>query len=161
MKFKLFFVVIPAFLFVSCFQGEQGPQGLVGPKGNDGKNYEVKDSLIISNANRLKIPAIKNWIKSGIRVNFGEIIILRATTNIPESSSNGGLSAFLVNEQINSLYMKIGVGNSGHIKIGKSYFGFAQETGEIEFGINTIDVSADSSQFYSIDSLVIRKEQTN
>ena len=157
MKYKLIIGTISTLLCVSCFQGEQGPEGLVGPKGDDGKNYMTKDSIIISNANRLKIPAVKKWIKSGIQVNFGEIIILKATTNIPESSGNGGLSAFLINEQINTMYMKIGVGNSGDVKVGKSYFGFAQETGEIEFGINTLDVSADSSQFYTIDSLVIRK----
>ena len=157
MKFKLIFTAVPVFLCISCFQGEQGPQGLIGPKGDDGKNYEAKDSIIINGANRLKIPAIKEWIKSGVQVNFGEIIILKATTNISGSSALGGLSAFLNNEQLNTLYMKIGVGNSGHVKVGQSYIGFAQETGEIEFGINTLDVSADSSQFYSVDSLVIRK----
>jgi hypothetical protein len=45
------------------------------------------------------------------------------------------------------------IGKSGHVNIGKSYAGLAQDSGDIEFGINTSD--SDSSQFYSIGSLVI------
>jgi hypothetical protein len=150
MKIKILVVLAIAALFCLCFEGAQGP---TGPKGSDGKDFIVHDTVVITRNNPLRISANKTWMKSGIQVKFGDKVFIKSSTNMQESFAVAGLSGLISNQQINSLYLK--VGSSGPVKVNKSYVGLAQDDGEIEFGINSIEY--DTSQYFSVDSLVINR----
>jgi hypothetical protein len=73
------------------------------------------------------------------------------------SSSVGGLGFPLPNRSVNSLFFKIGT--SDITKAGRSYFGFAADSGEIKFLINTLNDLSDSAGYFTIDSLATYSEK--
>jgi hypothetical protein len=140
--------------------------GPAGPQGPAGKDIQIVDSIRISSNNKLKIPANKQWISSNVNVSMGDKILMKASGEItingevfdPNGSSGiGGLSYPLPNRPVYSLFFKIG--NSDVTKAGRSYFGFANDSGEIKFFINVLNELSDSAGYFTIDSLVTYSEK--
>lgn len=87
----------------------------------------------------------------------GEITVNSEIFDPNGSSGLGGLSYILVNRPANALFFKIGA--SDIIKAGRSYFGFATDSGEIKFLVNTQSELPDASGYFTIDSLVTYSEK--
>jgi hypothetical protein len=96
MKIRLIFTIVLTIVLNSCFEREQWPQGIIGPKGDNGKDYVEHDSTLIGTNNKIRVSATREWIKSGVSINFGDKFLMKTSTNMPYSASIGGLSAFLV-----------------------------------------------------------------
>jgi hypothetical protein len=146
-------------IFINCITGP------AGPRGEDGKNVEIKDSVYICSGNKLKLSANKQWISTNININIGERLLIKSSGKInisnEEFDPNGGsaigsLSYPLSNKNVNALFFIIG--ESDIIKTGKSYYGFASDSGEIKFIINTMNEIPDSNGYFTIDSLVTYSE---
>lgn len=141
-------------------QGDRGPQGLTGPAGEDGTSIKVVDSTYISSSNKLLLPINKKWFSTGIRVVMGDELLIKSSGEIVVDGSSygpegetaiGGLSYMLPNHSIYALFMRVGAASP--VKVGRSYYGFASDSGTIEFSINSSVILDDQNLGYTIDSL--------
>jgi hypothetical protein len=152
---------------------------------------EDEDLVYLDTSRTFSVLPDKQWHSTGQSISMGNSFVVKASGKViseeygafgPDGSTAlGGLSFFLVNESVLALFARIGGGTP--FKVGLSYMGIAQQTGELQFAINTqkyivkvlqpdpdflkvkpdeplIDTStaAVATGSFIIDSLVIRKK---
>jgi|WetSurMetagenome_2_1015567.scaffolds.fasta_scaffold190011_1 hypothetical protein len=151
----------------------------------------VSDIIYRDTSRAVSIIPDAHWHSAGQSISLGNILVVKASGTIASptqgsygpsgGSALGGLSYLLVNQPIYALFARIGDG--APFKIGSSFIGTAQGTGDLQFAVNSlqgvviipppgtkdttkngpeviIDTTASTGETgkFIIDSLVIRRK---